>query len=459
MRCQAFSCKNFRKVFDLGNRRGGQLVNFFFKESKIYADKIKEIDEEIRQVLHEERSDERSNALGNLQYQKSFKKKKQREFIESELQRLSDEIGEGNIQFEFKKIPLAEEKAEAWQINTDSCPKVYFVLSQINKNLQTVYGVKQVNRNKIIPQLREALHNRMDKIVIRIDIESFYGNINREKLLEQLYQDNLLSKKTRSFLRRIFSKYERKSNNSKGLPLGLGLSAYLAELYMQNFDRIFKQHPECSYYARYVDDMIFVFHPNPKTPIRRNLEKKSCEYFCLIQEELRKLELDLNIDKTEWLPMLEEGKNKTFEYLGYSIELQEKEISLDISRAKQNRYKRKIEAAFKSYEKMYRRRPKKAFRLLKDRIRYLTSNTRLINNKKHVLVGIYFSNRFLTKKANLVAFDNMLRHKIAKYIQSDALKKELEFYSFVKGFEEKRFMKLPQVSKLKEIKKVWLNIK
>ena len=87
-------------------------------------------------------------------------------------------------------------------------------------------------------------------------------------------------------------------------------------------------------------------------------------------------------------------------------------------------------------------------------MRFLTGNTRLRNNKKNVLTGIYFSNSQLTEKDELRGLDEYLIKKIESDIVGVRLQERLKKYRFIEGFESRRFSPF-KTHDLAEIMKVW----
>src|SRR5690606_17312509 len=112
----------------------------------------------------------------------------------------------------------------------------------------------------------------------------------------------------------------------------------------------------------------------------------------------------------------------------------------------------RITTVFDEYkkEKIYE---KKARKLFVKRLQFLTGNTRLSNNKDNALVGIYFSNRFLTSHSCLKGLDAFLKSQINS-LDSPTLKKRLEKMSFQEGWTQKKFHKFTPKD-LQEIVKVW----
>lgn len=86
------------------------------------------------------------------------------------------------------------------------------------------------------------------------------------------------------------------------------------------------------------------------------------------------------------------------------------------------------------------RTPKKSKRDLLLRLKFITSNTRLFNNKGNAVVGIYNSNKWVTDTNFLTVLDGQLCKAISK-IENVALKKKLMGkYKFDIGFKKREFV-------------------
>jgi hypothetical protein len=124
-----------------------------------------------------------------------------------------------------------------------------------------------------------------------------------------------------------------------------------------------------------------------------------------------------------------------------------------------DRYKKRIDLAFSSYDKNARK-PKnteiKARALLEKRVRFLTGNTRLVNNKKNVVSGIFFSSSLLTDLNDLNNLDKHLSTKIAG-LTNPRLKNRLSKHSFKKGFETRKYHKF-SAQDLSRIVEVWKHV-
>ncbi|RZQ07459.1 reverse transcriptase, partial [Vibrio vulnificus] len=100
--------------------------------------------------------------------------------------------------------------------------------------------------------------------------------------------------------------------------------------------------------------------------------------------------------------------------------------------------------------------PKKAYKNLLLRIRFLTGNTRLYNSKSKAFVGVYFSNKFINSTNDLIGLDYFLLSK-TNTLQDQKLKKRINKLSFKNGFEMKIFRKF-SIEELSQISKVWKDV-
>ena len=116
-----------------------------------------------------------------------------------------------------------------------------------------------------------------------------------------------------------------------------------------------------------------------------------------------------------------------------------------MTRTKTERYKNRLNLIFDAYNSEAKLSEKKARRSLEKRVRFLTGNTRLVNNKKYVVSGIFFSNMLLTDLSDLSELDKLLEVHIMS-LRSDRLKRRLLNYSFVLGFQKGGTISFQQVT-------------
>lgn len=437
---QTFSAKNFRIIFDIANRNGLFVedklgltsIRAFTNDIKIYGDLAKHNKKIGRKDLH----------IFFNEVKEQIRNSRDLE-IEAVLSTISLKIAETKFKIALKVINIPGGK-NLYTIN--STPELFFAIKQLQFNLSRLYGVKQSNRNSIVEQLKGLLENKFPKVVVRTDITSFYESINHKILRKKINQDNLLTPKSRKLINQILRSYTDLSGSDVGVPRGIGVSAYLAELYMRKIDQIIRQQPNVIYYARYVDDIIVILIPNPNKP--------TVDYLGQITSAIENnSDLLTNKAKTLTREILDNNEYK-FDFLGYNFIVKEGKVKTKLTSNKYDKIKKRIESSFEDYANLSVINEKLARKLLVWRIRFLTGNTRLANNKSKILIGIYYSNIFLTEKKQIGLLDDLLKKQIHTKLASASLKKRLRKYTFQDGFENKRFSAFNGVQ-FREIMKIW----
>ncbi|MEY4589012.1 MAG: hypothetical protein RL497_1088 [Pseudomonadota bacterium] len=446
---QSFSAENFRRIFDSENRRGIYLETHFFSDVAIITSELKRIKYEFRELKRARRSmqpidyEARKGELNASKEQLSNSKEK---LLSEHLERLSSVANRGALDFTLRETKTSSGKT-AYYFEHE--PISYFVSKQVQANIRKLYQVKQGNRNLIISQLEKTLGDSFPKIVIRTDIKGFYENISQSILMNKLNTDPLLTHSSKKFIFKTLNSYRKLSGEMKGIPRGLGVSAYLAEIYINSFDEAINNHPDVLFYARYVDDILVAFNPNPLMMAQ--------DYFKFLQEQAINLEMELHAigaGKTV-VAELTTPKNVTINYLGYRLQFGNKETVVSLSSNKFDLYKLKIDKSFELYDKGKFSNEKMARKILIKRIRFLTGNTRLLNNKRNALVGIYFSN----SKANDIAILNGLDQYLIRKVSvgyPPSVKSRITNMSFKEGFELKKYFKYSERD-LKLIVAAWKN--
>ncbi len=141
-------------------------------------------------------------------------------------------------------------------------------------------------------------------------------------------------------------------------------------------------------------------------------------------------------------------KNNSINYLGYEIGSTNNKLVIKLSKNKIDKYIKRIKLSFKSFSKKKHHNRKRAFKLLSARIKYLTSNTKLRNNKDKVFVGIYYSNPFLNSDESLKELQEELEENINQAELTDKQKQKIKAYSFIDGFKKRTFQVLPLKNKI-----------
>lgn len=479
---QSFSAKSFHEIFDLENRNGNNLENRF-KEDFVESRKIlKEIKKKQKKLTKANSEDERKIILNRIRELKDSRKEKIKNVFE-----------------------LQEEKIKMHCINLElggnfggQCYKFeenllnFFISKKIQYNINRNYKVKQTSRHNILSAFINLIEDQFPKYVIRTDIKSFYESVPQEQILEKIKKDHLLSISSINYIQRIFQEYNRLTNQQKdngvGLPRGIGVSAYLSELFMRDIDNQIRSFEDLVYYARYVDDIVVVFIPKSIDVEKSYLAK----YYIKIKDVVTKRGIKLNQKKTncfnltnniyslilrietfkyEHMLSQELTQNDGIEFLGYQIgfrteikirsaqkikkgKIQNTEeksnthkFSVQLSENRTDKYLKRINSAFAHFTKKKDHNRNYAFKLLEARIRYLTSNTKLKNSKSRVFVGVYYSNPFLNDDYSLQRLDKRLNWKTGRSGLSQMEKDKLKRHSFKSGFQKRTFQVLPLKNK------------
>ena len=312
----------------------------------------------------------------------------------------------------------------------DAEPETFFVTKQLQRNIHRIYGVKQGNRHDLVCQLRDMLGSRFPFELVRTDITSFYESIDRKRLVEKLDRDQLLSSTSKKYIKQVLHSYGLISGTTIGVPRGVGISAYLAELYLRPIDKAIKAIPGLVLYCRFVDDIVAVF---ARPPAGRSLGSVKD----LIIAIFGKNGLAHNPDKTSE-HKLADSAGKKFNYLGYRFHIENYQLTISPGAAKIVKYRTRISAAFAEYWRERPVNPKGAFRKLVGRVKFLTGNTRLSNSKSCATIGIYFNNSLATNLSSLILLDKRLETRIAE-LKRTSLQKQLRKLKFVTGFQQRRY--------------------
>lgn len=438
---QSFSADNFRKILDLANRKGVHV------EDKLSMFTIRRFNDQIRDCNAEIRIRRKAgdkDAVKALYERKKELREKKDIALQSELEQVGQNIADKSFKIELKKVNIPGGKT---LYTTPNTPEYFFALRQIQRNIARLFGVKQANRYAIVEQVIRLLGDQFPKFIIRTDIKDFYESIQHEPLLQRIHRDNLLTPFSRNILSGVLKSYKAKSASNKGIPRGIGVSAYLAELYMRDIDDDIKDLQGVTYYARYVDDIIIIFTPSPSEGSRHYLQEVKD-----IVEKRHKVRL--NTAKTQSIDLQTHGAPHSFDYLGYEISFGTGVVKTQLTSSKIQKYRIRVKSAFDHYVNYSKVDEKAARRILIKRIRFLTGNTRLTNNKKNILVGIYYSNNHLTELFQLNAIDGYLEGQIRRKISPPHLKARLRKYRFRTGYEQRRFSPFT-TSELSEIMEVW----
>lgn len=337
-------------------------------------------------------------------------------------------------------------------------------------NLRRSCGVRAENRSNIIKNLQLFLREGVPYRVYRLDIRKFYESFHKANIEEKVDEVIRLSPLSKLLIRSLLNKHQQLGG--RGLPRGLPISSVLAELMMEDFDLRLKNNDNIFFYSRYVDDIIIITSGNEAPE----------ELVSFISQNLPE-GLVLNAEKQEVSdlikklkpPKSESAKEAVacFEYLGYKFTVSNpskindqpspayRHIDIDLAEKKSNRYKLRMSRSFYDFKRT------NDWFLLKDRIKYLSSNFKVFNPhiEKTKLAGIYHNYPAIQfESKNLDGLDYYLRSlvlkgnsRLARLVHpslTSPMKRELLSNSFRKGHDEKKFVHFT-ARRIKEIKKCW----
>lgn len=442
---QSFSAENFRKIFDIENRKGIYLEGEFYSDIADINKKIKEANEEIKTLKRKGLSRE-----DFLVERETINEKKE------ELQDKKEEKLIGKLNGVSKNVTAPDYKLKIVVDTTITSKPVYktaytleniLTLKQLQYNFRKLYKVKQSSRYSIISQLKNLLDDGFPKVILKTDIKDFYESIPHDSLLKKINDDNLLTHLSMKFIQQILKEFKDKSGTTKGVPRGIGISPYLTELYMRDVDTKIKSLPNLMYYARYVDDIILIFMPHideTKRNYKDEVKKILADDGLIMNED---------IDKTKLTDLFDKSKNQnyTFEYLGYKFSSgfnagKHIPLKLTLSDRKKKRYAERLVKAFDLYNKQAKGNEKHARKLFVKRLRFLMSNTRLVNNKRNVITGVYYTNSLITTTDDFKILDKFFSNSIKKYALPAPLANRISSSnSFVAGFNPKNIAKFNAV--------------
>lgn len=344
---------------------------------------------------------------------------------------IMDEISEKVLKPTFK-INLSQKTGPKGKpvFCIDAEPETFFVIKQLQRNIHRIYGVKQANRHDLVCQLRDMLGSKFPFELVRTDILSFYESIDRKRLVDKLDNDHLLSPASKKYIKQVLSSYEEASGKTTGVPRGVGISAYLAELYLREVDKAIRAIPGIVLYCRFVDDIVAIF---ARPPAGNNLGSYKDTIIAIFAEN----ELIHNAAKTIEFK-LPDTVSQQFEYLGYRFTCINEKFEVSPSAAKVEKYRTRMNVSFKEYWRERPVNPKGAFRKLVGRIKFLTGNTRLANSKSSAVTGIYYNNSIVTDPSDFKQLDKELEVLVTA-TNSTTMQKQLKKLKFTSGFAQRRY--------------------
>lgn len=480
---QSFTANHFADILQVERRKGNIHKEYFSSAYASVLEERKQLSGEIRELKRTKKKDWTN--LQKKQYQdlkkmiqenSDLQHKEEAKWLEGISERVNDRS--------FRIVLTKKSGNKPVYVVPDNAESL-FVMKTLQANLKSVFKVQQANRHRIMAQLSLLLNENTPKYIIRTDVHHFYESIPQERLLEKIKGSSVLSKMSVRFIRYILQEYEDKKDvtESKGLgvPRGVGISAYLSEIYMRDIDEKIKHREEVVYYVRYVDDIFIILS---HLPIDITLE----QYYQDIRKEFSDIGLSLvSLDDAEEekkklrlldffsIPPLGTSRKEVFTYLGYeitsSISGTKSGVQLrtvfNISGKKKTRIRKRIDDAFDHFTEKTKYSLSEARKDLRDSLRFIAGNYRLSKSKCGIKAGIYYSNDLITSPDYLDEFTKYLKkHSITVYPQVfsdsrlkdkyiDSIKLLIGEFDFAKQWIQHKTYSIPD-KRIKEISR-WLS--
>lgn len=480
---QSFTAYHFNEVFQMERRKGNIRKEYFpeaylelLKEGHTINDQIRALKSKKREEWDDEDKKKYQELKDAIKVNLDQRRKEESKWMEE----LADKVNERAFKIVLNTIDLDGKMGFTVPDNAENL----FVMKTLQWNLKRVFKVQQANRHRIMTQVKILMNESIPKYIIRTDVRHFYESIPQDRLLEMIKGNTLLSKMSIRFIRQILQEYEDKKEATEpkglGVPRGVGVSAYLSEIYLRDLDEQIKHREEVVYYVRYVDDIFMILS---HLPIGTTLD----DYYEGLRSEYAKMGLSLMDPKDEeqqkkmlkldLCATVKEGekpKKGRFTYLGYKMHWildhgqqgNKLMTKFGLSDNKTKKIRDRIDAAFMHFEEKTKYSLKQARRDLRDSLRFIAGNYRLTKSKSGIKAGVYYSNDLITDGNALNAYTDYLHNKkinvyaevlkgspeIVKYKTS--IKRMVDSFDFKTQWEERKTYSLSD-KRIKEISQ-WL---
>ena len=437
---QSFSVENMQAIWDQQTRKGDRLLGYY----PTVAEKF-ELRREARKELRQQPSNASIAVL--------LKEAADKATLEADMA-----LHQALTATSRLLIRQVEEHAFNWGLHSNGEYKgrmtyalredavAFFADRQLQRTLDSLNGHRPPSRQSIAAGLGRNMDSRLPKLLVRTDIERFYDNVDHELMRQRLLREQL-TPTFRRLIEALLREMAAFTGAERGLPRGVGLSAKLAEFFLQDLDRELRSHPRVSFYGRYVDDIVMVLGE------RESGEIDAGKTLAHIHSVMARQKLNLSTTKTTSQRTDIDGNIPSFDFLGYQFSCQPK-LDIRLTAARELEIMRRIDLTFAAWAKADANNHGRR-RLLLDRVRYLTGNTRLANNKRNAMIGIYFSNPHLTGSGSLAALDAHLQSSIVAAKIPPEIRMKLDAISFRAGYDE-RAVHTFTAAQRKQLRGAWI---
>lgn len=439
---QSFSTENYLAIFNKENRKGHVSFDDMPETYRRIVCEINTLKNRVSEITKKKKKERTEEEIADFEKLKSSIKIKQEERNKELMAELTVYADKANVKdFTFPINNYEEDDKQIFTIDTSDWVNFY-AIKNLQRSLRGLFNVKQANKHQIISNIRLLLDTTRPIYLIRTDISSFFESIPQVRLLKKINNNNLVNNKTRGMIQGILNEYNKQKNidiikAECGVPRGIGISSYLSEIYMHDIDEKIKNREEVIFYVRYVDDIFMILAGLPK-------KQSISQYYRDLKALFLKYDLELkNNDPTEGkcklIDFYSSSAKQDITYLGYKITITKVKkmiTKFNMSDAKFDRIKRKIDAAFTHFENLSAINIKQAERDLFDSLNLISGNYRLTKSKAMVKAGLYYGSDLLTDYTDL---DNLTTYLTTKSVNpySEVLKGSPDRKSYIDKIEMK----------------------
>lgn len=181
-------------------------------------------------------------------------------------------------------------------------------LKGLNETLKNYYPEYQ--RTKLpqewIKKIKNELQKDNKKFFLKVDIKSYFDEIDHQLLLNKL-KKNIKDSKTITLIKNAIETptYPDTNKSDKGLPQGIAISNILSNIYLKELDKYYSEK-ENLIYIRYVDDLLILCS-----------SKREAEF--LKDEIKKKIKDELYLETNDSKGKIGNIYNDKFNFLGYEI--------------------------------------------------------------------------------------------------------------------------------------------
>jgi hypothetical protein len=440
---QNFSTTNLKRIWDLRTRRGDhRLLDLYPSVKQAYLDR--------RDARRELRRASRLPLLPGA-------KESLAEAADAATQRADSARDDALASTSESLIATVESGTFSWGLHETktvngrrtfglaATSETFFAEQVLQRAIAEVTPNRPSSRQSVISNVARVLDTNVPKLVIRTDFDRFYESVDHALLVRAL-GPAFLSPTFRGLISALLQETQKLLGASRGLPTGVGLSAKLAEFFLADFDRAMSSTQRTLYYGRYVDDVVAVLGETEHGELNASLEKAR------IAELAGQYGLRLSASKTLTTRTDHSWHLPQFDLLGYKIKGEPK-IVVGLTDLRQSEIKRRIDLAFDAWAASNPNSHGNR-RLFLDRLRYITGNFRLANNKRNAFIGMYFSNPHLNDDALLQNLDQHLNSRLsAAGLPADVYAVAARL-TFTEGFKGRRLHRFTS-QQLVRVRRAW----